>query len=120
MSCGIFAPGSRVAVPLRDQSTKRAQLRYTPVATQARAALSTARTFSHSTSYAANLTQLARGSLERCRSLLAACLLTGLISTCPVQAVPIITDTIQSSNLVVSKQLWLVLLVLCNALFVSL
>ncbi len=101
-----FGPGMQMAKTpglLTDQFTKGALARYAPFGSRQplRASHSRANFCSVQNVHSPTLTEFAKGSLKRCSSLLAACLLTGLLSVCPVQAVATITDTIQSSNLVV-------------------
>ena len=102
-ACG---PGMQVAKRprlLSDQFTKGALARRAPFGSRQllRASHSRANICSVHNIHSPTLTEFAKGSLKRCSSLLVACLLTGLLSVCPVQADATITDTIQSSNLVV-------------------
>ncbi len=102
-TCG---PGMQmVTTPglLTDQFTRAALARYAPFGSRQplRPSCSRANFCSVQNVHSLTLSESAKGSLKRCSSLLAACLLTGLLSVCPVQAVATITDTIQSSNLVV-------------------
>ncbi len=100
-ACG---PGMQVAKRpglLTDQFTKGALARQAPFGSRQPLRASHSSSNICSVQNSPTLTEFAKGSLKRCSSLLAACFLTGLLSVCPVQAVATITDTIQSSNLVV-------------------
>ncbi len=104
-----FGPGMQMAKTpglLTDQFTKGALARHAPFGSRQPLYASHSRVniCSVQNLHSPTLTEFAKGSLKRCCNLLAACLLTGLLSACPVQAVATITDTIQASNLVVGRQ----------------
>jgi len=108
-ACGKPSPGIQVAKGpglLTDQFTKGALARHAPFGSRQPLYASHSRVniCSVQNLHSPTLTEFAKGSLKRCCNLLAACLLTGLLSACPVQAVATITDTIQASNLVVGQQ----------------
>ena len=102
-ACGPAMQVAKRPGLLTDQFTKESLARHAPFGSRQplRAFHSRANICSVHNIHSPTLTEIAKESVKRCSSLLAACLLTGLLSVCPVQAVVTITDTIQSSNLVV-------------------
>lgn len=101
-ACGPAMQVAKRPGLLTDQFTKESLARHAPFGSRQplRAFHSRANICSVHNIHSPTLTEIAKESVKRCSSLLAACLLTGLLSVCPVQAVVTITDTIQSSNLV--------------------